>query len=82
MDLQRKSSIAPVESCPHWLKITLWKELGLLVQKYGLLFKNIFPNMLSNTSLDFILDMVVIDPDNIIDIIENKKRISIFRYTL
>ena len=35
--------------------------------------KNIFPNMLSNISLDFILDMGVTDHDNIIDNIENKK---------
>ena len=34
--------------------------------------KNIFPNMLSNISLDFILDMGVTDHDNIIDNIENK----------
>ena len=36
--------------------------------------KNIFPNMFSNTSLDFILDMGVTDHDNIIDNIENKKK--------
>ena len=35
--------------------------------------KNIFPNMLSNISLDFILDVGVTDHDNIIDNIENKK---------
>ena len=35
--------------------------------------KNIFPNMLSNISLGFILDMGVTDHDNIIDNIENKK---------
>ena len=35
--------------------------------------KNIFPNILSNTFLNFILDMVVCDHDNIIDNIENKK---------
>ena len=34
MDLQKKSFIKPGESCPHWLKITLWMELGPLVQKY------------------------------------------------
>ena len=34
MDLQKKSFIETGESCPHWLKITLWKELGRLVQKY------------------------------------------------
>ena len=33
MDLQKKSFIEPAESCPHLLKITLWK-LGHLVQKY------------------------------------------------
>ena len=27
--------IKPDESCPHWLKITLWMELGHLVQKYS-----------------------------------------------
>ena len=35
--------------------------------------KNIFANMLSNTSLDCFLDMGVPDHDNIIDNIENKK---------
>ena len=34
MDLQKKSFIEPAESCLHWLKIILWKELGHLVQKY------------------------------------------------
>ena len=34
MDLQKKSFIETGESCLHWLKITLWKELGRLVQKY------------------------------------------------
>ena len=34
MDLQKKSFIEPVESCPHRLKITLWKKLDRLVQKY------------------------------------------------
>ena len=54
MDLQ-KSFIEPAESCPHRLKITLWKKVGRLVQQY-----RIFPNMLSNTSL--ISDMEVTDP--------------------
>ena len=35
MDFQKRSFIKPAESCPHWLKIKLWKELGRLVQKYG-----------------------------------------------
>ena len=34
MDLQKLSFIEPGESCPHLLKIALWKELGRLVQKY------------------------------------------------
>ena len=34
MDLQKKSRNETGESYPHWLKITLWKELGRLVQKY------------------------------------------------
>ena len=34
MDLQKKSFIETGESCSHWLKITLWKELGRLVYKY------------------------------------------------
>ena len=34
MDLQNKSFIEPAKSCPHSLKITLWKKLGRLVQKY------------------------------------------------
>ena len=46
------SFIKPAKSCPHLLKITLWKKLGHLVQKYMIaILKNIFPNMLSNTSL-------------------------------
>ena len=57
MDLQKKSFIEPAESCPHWLKTTLWKKLGRLVQNVGLLFKKHFPNMLSNMSLDFISDV-------------------------
>ena len=32
MDLQKKSFIELAKSCPHWLKITLWK-LVQLVQK-------------------------------------------------
>ena len=31
--MAKNSFIKPGESCPHWLKITLWKELGHLVQK-------------------------------------------------
>ena len=34
MDLQKKSFVEHAESYPHWLKITLWKEIGCLVQKY------------------------------------------------
>ena len=34
MDLQKKSFIESAESCPHWLKITLWKELGSLIERY------------------------------------------------
>ena len=34
MDLQKKFFIEPAESCPHWLKIILWKKLGRLAQKY------------------------------------------------
>ena len=34
VDLQKKFLIEPAESCPRWLKINLWKELGRLVQKY------------------------------------------------
>ena len=35
MDIQKKYFIKTGESCLHWLKITLWKELGYrLVQKY------------------------------------------------
>ena len=30
----KNSFIEPGESCRHWLKIILWKELGHLVQKY------------------------------------------------
>ena len=38
MDLQRKSFIEPAKSCPHWLQIKLWNELGRLVQKYRIVF--------------------------------------------
>ena len=34
MNLQKKSFIEPAESCPHRLKIALWKKLGRLFQKY------------------------------------------------
>ena len=34
MDLQKKPFIESAESCPHWLKFTLWKELGSLVERY------------------------------------------------
>ena len=34
MDLHKKPFTETGESCPHWLKITLWKELGGLVQKH------------------------------------------------
>ena len=33
MDFQKKSYIETGESCSHWLKITLWKELSRLFQK-------------------------------------------------
>ena len=61
MDRQKKSFMKPVESCPHRLKIT-WKELGRQAQKYWIAYlKNIFLNMLSNTSWDFISAMKVND---------------------
>ena len=59
MDLQKLSFIEPGESCPHLLKIALWKELGRLVQKYRIAKK--IPNILSNTFSDFISDMRVTD---------------------
>ena len=34
MDRQKKYFIEHGEMCTHWLKITLWKELGQVVQKY------------------------------------------------
>ena len=34
IDLQKKSFIETGQSYPHWLKITLKKELGQIVQKY------------------------------------------------
>ena len=37
MDLQKKSFIETDKSYPHCLKITLWKELGYLVQKYRII---------------------------------------------
>ena len=35
MDLQKKSFIETGESCPHWLKITLWKELDCEIDLIG-----------------------------------------------
>ena len=32
MDIQKRFFIEPTESCPHWLKITLWKVLAHPVQ--------------------------------------------------
>ena len=32
--MAKNAIIKPGESCPRELKITLWKELGDLVQKY------------------------------------------------
>ena len=63
VDLQKKSLIEPTKSCPHWLKITRNMQ-GVRSPSPGIqdcCFKNIFPSMLSNTSLDFILDMEVTD---------------------
>ena len=34
MDFQKKFIMKPVESCPDWLKLTLWEELGHAVDKY------------------------------------------------
>ena len=34
MDLQKKSFVEPAKSFLQWLKITLWKKLDCLVQKY------------------------------------------------
>ena len=35
VELQKKCFILkPAKSYPHWLKATLWKELGHLAQKY------------------------------------------------
>ena len=42
MDLQKKSFIEPAENFPHWLKITLSKESGCLVQKYRIAIKKHF----------------------------------------
>ena len=36
MGAQKKSFVKPGESCPHWLKITLGKKLGCLLQKYSI----------------------------------------------
>ena len=34
VDLREKCIILkPTKSCPHWLKTTLWKELGRLAQE-------------------------------------------------
>ena len=34
IDLQQNFFVEPAESCPHWLKFTLSKKLGRLIQKY------------------------------------------------
>ena len=34
MDLQKEPFIKPAERFPYKLKITLWKDLGRLVQKH------------------------------------------------
>ena len=49
----------------------------------GLLFKKRFPNMLSNISFHFILDMGVTAHDKIIDNIRNKKQnLHLQKYSL
>ena len=55
MDLQKLSFIEPGESCPHLLKIALWKELGRLVQKYRIAKKFLI------SYSDFISNMRVTD---------------------
>ena len=47
--------------------------MDLQKKSSGSTCRNIFPNMLRNTSLDFILDMEVTDHNNITDNKENKK---------
>ena len=60
MNLQKSSFIKHAGNCPYWLKIALRKELGHLAQKYGIaILKIFFPDILSNTSLDFASDMGV-----------------------
>ena len=49
------SSVKPGESCPHLLKIALWKELGRLVQKYRIAKKFLI------SYSDFISNMRVTD---------------------
>ena len=44
MDLQKKFFTESAKSYPDCLKITLWKELGYLVQKYRIaILKTFFP---------------------------------------
>ena len=54
------------------MKITLWKELGHLVQRYRAAILKINPMMLSNTFSDFISDMRVLITNTMIDNIKNK----------
>ena len=61
MDLQKMSVIEPAKSCSHWLKITLWKDLGHLVQKYRTAIWKTFFQKCCQTSLDVISDMGVTD---------------------
>ena len=42
MDIQKKYFVKPAESFPHGLEIALWKELGRLVQKYGIAIEKTF----------------------------------------
>ena len=43
MDLQKEPFIKPAESFPYKLKITLWKDLGRLVQKHRIaIYKTFF----------------------------------------
>ena len=74
MDLQKKS---PLSNLPKVVLID-WKlnYEGVWLPR-DFYSRIIFPNLLSKTSLDFILAMGVNDHDNIIDNIKNKENLRL-----
>ena len=75
MNFQKKSFIEPAKSL---LKMTLWKKLGCLVQKYKIAIYITFFLIacIANKFSDFISDMEVTDQrkDTMIDNVGNKTK--------